>query len=607
MTVLRHERTDEDVLAAVEGQTVPSLFRATVMRFPDQPALRWKADGGWREWTWREYAERAARSAALFTDLGVRRGDRVAVMLRNRPEFHAVDMGAYLAGATPFSVYNSSSPEQIAYLIGHSEATVAVVDADFVKSVEEVRGELPDLRHLIVVADEGVEAPNGLPLWSTAIESVTPVDLEEAAGNVTPDDIATFIYTSGTTGPPKAVMLSHRNICWLLESLTGVMGMPMAQRRMLSYLPMAHVAERIFTHYLPAREGATVTPCPDPTLVAAYLGEVRPEAFFGPPRIFEKMRAGLITALGATPEGKAALEQGLAAGRALFDARVAGRAPSEQDQARWEQFDQALFSSVRAKVGLDACRVAFTGAAPPPPEVVEFFNCIGVPLSEVYGLSEDTGLMTAEVASPRLASVGKPIPGCTVRLLDDGEILCRGGHVFLGYFKDPEKTAEVLDDEGWLHSGDIGVVDDDGYIRIVDRKKELIITAGGKNISPANIEAALKTIPLVGQACVIGDRRPYVTALLTLDPDVAAQWAAEHGVEGVAASDLADNAELRDEIERGVAAVNERLSNVERVKKFLVLGDEWMPDSDLLTPTMKLKRRGVAERYAADIDDLYGE
>jgi long-chain acyl-CoA synthetase len=594
MTELRAERTDEDVLAAVEGQTIPRLFADTVKRHGDQPALRWKTADGWAEWTWRDYAERAVRSAALLADRGVQPGDRVALMLRNRVEFHPIDMGAYLVGATPFSIYNSSSPEQVEYLIGHSEAVVAFVDADLVKSVEAVRDRLPHLREVIVVGE-------GIDTWADLADGVQPMSLDAAVDAVAPTDIATFIYTSGTTGPPKAVMLTHRNICWLLESLTEVMGMELAQRRMLSYLPMAHVAERIFTHYLPAREAATVTPCPDPAAVAAYLPDVRPEAFFGPPRIFEKMRAALVTALPAD-----VLDQGLDLGRQLFEAKVRGEEAPAEVRAAFDRIDAAVFGPVRAKVGFDACQVAFTGAAPPPQEVIEFFNFIGVPLAEVYGLSEDTGLMTSEVRAPRPGSVGKPIPGCTVRLLDDGEILCRGGHVFPGYFKDPEKTAEVLDADGWLHSGDIGVVDDDGYIRIVDRKKELIITAGGKNISPANIEAALKTIPLVGQACVIGDKRHFVTALVTLDPDVAAAWAAEHGVDGDLAA-LAEHPDVRAEIEHDVAEVNQRLSNVERVKKFTVLPDEWMPDSAVLTPTMKLKRRGVLEQYAPVIDALYAE
>lgn len=605
MTYLRHERSNEDVLSAVAGQTIPRLFAGTVGRQGNETALRWKTGDGWGEWTWSEYADRALRTASALRELGVGHGDRVALMLTNRPEFHPIDMACYFLGATPFSVYNSSSPEQVEYLLGHSEAKAAVVGARFVATVDAAREHLPQLENLVVVTDEGADAPAGLSSWAELLDAHSPLDLAEAADVADPEDTATFIYTSGTTGPPKAVMLSHRNICWLLESLLEVMGMEMAGRQMLSYLPMAHVAERIFTHYQPARTGAVVTPCPDPAAVGAYLPEVRPEAFFGPPRVFEKTRSALISALSATEESAALLERGLDVGRRMFEARTTGSTPTPELAAEWEEVDKALFANVRAQVGLDACQVAFTGAAPPPVEVIEFFNFIGVPFAEVYGLSEDTALMATEVERPRPGSVGRPIPGCEIRLLDDGEILCRGGHVFHGYFKDEEKTAEILDEDGWLHSGDIGTVDEDGYISIVDRKKELIITAGGKNLSPANIEAGLKTIPLVDQACAIGDRRPYVTALLVLDPDATKKWAAENGLADLTMAELAANPDLHAEVERHVAETNEHLANVERVKKFVLLSDEWQPDSDLLTPTMKLKRRGVLEHYGAAIDALY--
>jgi long-chain acyl-CoA synthetase len=509
-------------------------------------------------------------------------------------------MGVYLTAAAPFSVYNSSSPEQIVYLLEHSGARVVFAEQAFSAQLDAALAAMTSPPALVTIdgADDS---------WEQRIAQVHPVDLDEAAAIVAPDDLATLIYTSGTTGPPKAVMLTHANISWLLAALVEVMGMDLAGRRMLSYLPMAHVAERIFTHYLPAREGALVTPCPDPAQVGRYLPEVRPEAFFGPPRVFEKMRSGLLAALTATPEGAQATDEALAAGRQVFAARSQGDEPAPEVVTAWEHADRTLLAGIRTRIGLDACQVAFTGAAPPPVEVIEFFNFIGVPLSEVYGLSEDTGLMTAEVGRPRIGTVGRPVPGCSVRLLDDGEILCRGGHVFAGYMNDPEKTAEVLDADGWLHTGDIGSIDADGYIRIVDRKKELIITAGGKNISPANIEAQLKQQAIIGEACVIGDRRPYVTAVLTLDLDAARAVARERGVEADTVADLVAQPAVLGAVEQAVQAANEHLSNVERVKKFHLTTDEWAPDSDLLTPTMKLKRRGVVARYADDIEALYAD
>jgi long-chain acyl-CoA synthetase len=307
----------------------------------------------------------------------------------------------------------------------------------------------------------------------------------------------------------------------------------------------------------------------------------------------------------ADPEKKAGFDRALEVGRKVAAVRVTG-APLPADlAAAWEQVDAAAFANVRRLVGLDQMRIALTGAAPIPRPVLDFFLNIGVPLSEVYGLSECTGPMTWARMPVRPGTVGPPIPGQELKLLDDGEVCCRGGNVFSGYLKDPDRTAEMLDDEGWLHSGDIGQIDDAGYVKIVDRKKELIITAGGKNISPANLEAAIKSYPLIGQACAVGDARPYMTALIVLDPDVAPAWARSQGIEFTSLADLASNDDVRAEVERCVAEANSRFSQVEQIKKIALLPAEWPPDSDELTPTMKLKRRGVLKKYAEEIESLY--
>src|SRR4051812_27373527 len=423
-------------------------------------------------------------------------------------------------------------------------------------------------------------APRDVVRMDALLES-DPVDLDRAAAAVQPDALAPVIYPSGTTGPPKGVMLSHYNVCWTTESTRRAIGIDVEGFRLVSYLPMAHIAERMVTHYFHCLDGTEVTSCPDPAQLAAFLREVRPNYFFAVPRVWEKLYAGVQAALAADPEKKAAVEQAMQAGA------VDALAP------------------VRALLGLDDCKVAFSGAAPIPLEVFMFFLHLGLPMSEIYGMSECCGPMTWEPFDVHPGTMGPPIPGCEVKLLDDGEVCCRGGNVFMGYVKDPAKTAEVLDDEGWLHSGDIGVFDDDGYLKIVDRKKELIITAGGQNISPANIEAALKAFPLVGQACVIGDMRPYVSALIVLDPDVAPAWAKSRGVETMSLADLARHPDVLAEVERVVAEANARFSQVEKVKRFTLLTDEWLPDSEELTPTMKLKRRGVLTKYADEIDALY--
>jgi len=599
--------TAGEIDAAVARRTVPGLFAATVGARPDAVALRWRPPGGetaTESLTWAQYADRACRVAAGLNDLGLNRGDRVVLMMRNRPEFHYADMGALLAGATPISIYNSSSPEQIEYLAGHSEATVAVVgDVGMLERFLKVRSELPGLRQLVLVDNPDGLAPTDVVPFADLV-GAAPVDLEEAVGRARPDDLLTLIYTSGTTGPPKGVMISHFNLCWVVESMAVATGEPITGWRQVSYLPMAHIAERLLTHYFHVAEGTDVTTCPEPAELGSYLREVRPEHFLGVPRVWEKFHAGITAAVAADPEKQAGFERALEVGHQAAAVRVTGRPLPADLAAAWEQVDSTVFANVRALVGLDQLRIAFTGAAPIPRPVLDFFLAMGIPMTEIYGLSEATG-PTNWTRAIRPGAVGPPIPGQEMKLLDDGEVCFRGGNIFRGYLKDPDRTAEMLDDEGWLHTGDIGRVEEDDYLKIVDRKKELIITAGGKNISPANLEAAIKSYPLIGQACTVGDGRPYMTALIVLDPDVAPAWARSRGIEFSSLADLATHPDVRAEVEQCVAEVNTRFSQVEQIKKIAILPTEWPPDSDELTPTMKLKRRGVLSKYSDEIEKLY--
>jgi long-chain acyl-CoA synthetase len=600
------ERVTSDELArAVEGRTVPRQFRDTVADRPDAVSLRWQEGDDWLEWTWRDYAERATAVAAGLADLGVERGHRVVLMIRNRPDFHVCDMAALLCGATPVSIYNSSSPEQMQYLAGHCEASVAIVeDIGFLERLLKVRGELPELRHVVVIDDPDGLAPDDVVPFAQ-LAGADPLDLDRAADVARPDDLATLVYTSGTTGPPKGAMLSHFNLAWLGESNNRMLPVDLGGKRFISYLPMAHILERLLSHYSHVAYGTEVTTCPDPSLLAPYLGQVHPQFFVGVPRVWEKLYGGIQAMTGADPEKKADFDRAVEVGRTVALARLEDRKVDAGTQAAWEQAEAETFSLVRALVGLDACEVAATGAAPITREVFEFFLALGVPLTEGYGMTESSGIITGEYERPRPGSVGRPIPGVELRLGDDGEVLARGGNVFQGYLKDPERTAETVDPDGWLHTGDIGEIDDDGYLHIVDRKKELIITAGGKNISPANIEAALKAFPLVGQAAAIGDNRPYIAALVVLDADVAPGWAASEGIETSGLAELARHPRVQEEIQGYVDEANREFSRVEQVKRFVVLGEEWVPDSLELTPTMKLKRRGIAEKYAEEIESLY--
>jgi len=595
----------DEIMSLVGDVTLPKAFLRTVAERGDAIALNWRVGDSTESWTWTEYADLVARATAGLKALGVTRGDRIVLMLRNIPEFHVFDLAATFCGATSVSIYNSSSPDQIRYLVDHCEATVGIVeDAAYLSRFLEVRDQLTTLRTLAILDDPGGAAPADVTNARDLLAS-TPLDLAAVAGDAQPDDLATLIYTSGTTGPPKAVMITHRNIAFTVESLARCINFEtFAGQRLVSYLPMAHIAERMTSHYQMAFLGYEVTCCPEPGQAAAYFRDVSPSFVFGVPRVWEKMHAGVTAALGADPEKGRQFAEAMAAALPIVEARDEGRATEEQE-ATWQFLDDVAFRSVREMVGLGRCQLAITGAAPLPADILRWFRAVGIPLAEIYGMSESSGPMTFSAWNVRPGTVGPAIPGCDVRLADDGEIICRGGNVFPGYLNDPEKTAEALDAEGWLHSGDIGVIDDEGYVRIIDRKKELIITAGGKNISPANLEAALKMIPLIGQAMAIGDQRPFVAALVVLDPEVAPVWARSQGIDELDLVELASHALVVAEVEASLDEVMSSFNNAERVKRLHVLGEEWLPDSDLLTPTSKLKRRGVVARYSVEIEALY--
>ena len=591
--------TSDEVAAKVAGQTVASAFVDAVRRFGSATALRWKEGDQWRSMSWLDYGDRVARAAAGFRALGLGPRDRVVLMLRNVPEFHVLDTAAYFCGATPISIYNSSSHEQVQYLTRHSHAVIGIAeDEDFLARFASVRSQLPDLRCLGAVRGDA-------DFTYGELLAHAPIDLAAAAASVEPGDLATVIYTSGTTGPPKGVMLSHYNIAWTVESLLRAFDRDdLEGKRIISYLPMAHIAERMTSHYQAIFFGYEVVTLSDTALLAPYCREVRPEILFGVPRVWEKFYAAVTASLSADAARATQFNAAVEAALPIVEARLEDRATREQEETL-RFLDEAAFAPLRQLLGFDALVCAVSGAAPIQPELLAWFRAIGVPLSEVYGLSETSGPMTWDPWKVRPGTVGRAIPHCEVRLADDREVLCRGGNVFAGYLDDPVKTAESIDADGFLHSGDIGVFDDDGYLRIVDRKKELIITAGGKNISPANLEAKLKLVPLIGQAAVIGDERPFVSALVVLEPDAAAAFAKQHGIAYTKVADLVDEPKVIAAIGEGIECVMDEFNQAEQVKKWTLLGDEWLPDSDELTPTSKLKRRIIAAKYAAQIEAMY--
>ena len=603
-TLQQHVDITEGVGAAVAGRTVTNAFARTVAARPDVIALRQKREGRWRTWTWAEYADAAARVAQGLRELGVEPRGRVLLDMDNRPEFHMADVATMLLRATPFSVYTSSAPSQLRYLARHSEASVAIVEnADLLERLLHIRDELPALRHVVIVDDPEHTAPADVVHFSQLVER-PPLDWKRAAHAVEPDDDATVVYTSGTTGPPKGVLITHRNVCWTVESALRAVGHDLHGRRCVSYLPMAHIAERMVSHYLHIAEGTEVTTCPNPGLIANYLREVHPHLFFAVPRVWEKAES-TIEALGAAdPEGADAFRAAIDVGRRAVAARVAGQPLDPATQEEWQRAETEVFSGLRSLIGLDECELAVSAAAPIRGSVIEFFLAIGVPIAELYGLSEACGPLTWSPHDSRPGFVGSAIPGCEVQCAPDGEILGRGGNVFAGYLEDPEQTAAALDDDGWLHTGDVGRFED-GQLRIVDRKKELIVTESGENISPSNLEGGLRACPLVGQVCVIGDGRAYLVALVTLDSELALPWARSQHIEVETLEELATHPRVREEIQRWVDAVNAEIFRVGQIRHFVVLGHEWLADSDELTPTLKLRRHAIHTKYAPEIDALY--
>jgi long-chain acyl-CoA synthetase len=585
---------------AIDAATIAEAFRLTSSQRADEVAIRTK--GGETSWTWNELRERVDRLAGGLHALGLRKGDTIALMLGNRPEFHQADLAAMMVGATPFSIYMTYAPNQIEYVVSDAGAKIIITEQQFLANVLEARKTLPDLEHVIVVDGEAGEGTTAL-----ADVSVDGFDVEASIAQLGPEDVLTLIYTSGTTGPPKGVELAHRNLLAAVGGIEEIVEFPEGAR-VISWLPNAHIAERAAHHYLPIVFGFQVTCCPNPREIISFLPEVRPHWFFAVPRIWEKLKAGLEAMVAGQPEEQREKAQAaLAAAQKKVQLEQAGEPVPEELAAAVAQADTEMFAGLRAMLGLDQVVAINVGAAPTPVPVLEFFHAIGLPLSELWGMSETCG--GGSVNPPeriKIGTVGPATPGCELKLADDGELLIRGDLVMLGYRGLPDKTAETIDPEGWLHTGDIAQIDDDGYVKIVDRKKEIIINAAGKNMSPANIEATLKSAsPLIGNAVCIGDAKPYNTALIVLDADFAPAWAAQNGLGDKSLEELAHEDAVRAAIQAGVDAGNATLARVEQIKKFVIVEGDWLPGGDELTPTMKLKRKPIAEKYDGDIGGMY--
>ncbi|GAA2164664.1 AMP-dependent synthetase/ligase [Actinomadura napierensis] len=600
---------------AVEGQTVCTGLAATASEHGEKPAYSDRVDGRWRTLTWADTRGRALETAAGFAALGLGRGDVVALMMPNRSEHVLADLGAVHAGGVPTTVYATLAPDQVAYVAGHCEARYAVLDgADQLARWQPVLDRLPHLRKIIVVDAAACPDDDDRYLsWDsfTALGrgelAADPAAIDRRWQAVQPEDTVTLLYTSGTTGDPKGVLITHSMVLHEAAMVQRSSVLP-DHPSGVSYLPFAHIADRVLSYYLPVRLASHVHFCPDPAQLTTVLAEVRPHSFFGVPRVWEKIMAGIQAVLSAEqdPAKKAAVAGALEAGRAYVSGQEFGNTLTPEATAAFEAADAAVLTPMRALLGLDRVKQASSAAAPLPVEVARFFAGLGLKIFDAYGMTETTGAITANLAdSFKLGTVGRPFDGVELTLAEDGEILVRGATCTPGYLNRPEATAELIDADGWVHTGDVGRLDEDGFLTVVDRKKELIITAGGENIAPSMVENHLKEHPLVGQALAFGDRRPYVVALITLDGEVAPVWAAAHGIETTDLAALAEHPLVLEEVGKAVEDANARLARVQQVKKWRLLPAEWTAESEELTPTLKLRRRVVHGKYAAALEDLY--
>ncbi|WP_139978068.1 AMP-dependent synthetase/ligase [Nocardioides litoris] len=603
----------------VGGRTLVDALGETAVSAADHPAYSDKhgvpEGASWRTLTWAEVRERALDLAAALVARGAQPGDTVAIMATNRIEHFLADIGAVHAAATPMSIYNTLSPEQVAYVAGEARPVVAVLeDADHLARWGKALAEVDSVRTVVLVDAEAPAGDDRFTTWEAFLAEGAAARAEHGdevarrGEQLDPDAPATILYTSGTTGNPKGVVLTHHNVLYEAQSTLEAAGLHEPQVG-VSYLPLAHIAERVLGLYGPQIQGSHMHAIGDPAQLLATLGEVHPTAFFGVPRVWEKIKTGISAKLAADPDpdNRKMVEDCMAAGLAWVSAQEVGGTMTPEVEQAYAEAEEKILGFLKLLLGLDQVTWAGSAAAPMPIEVARFMAGLGLKVYDVYGMTETCGAITANGPEAfRLGTVGRPTPGMEVKLGDDGEILVRGPVITPGYHRQEEATRALIDDDGWVHTGDIGTLDDDGFFAVVDRKKELIITSAGKNIAPSNIENYLKESPIIGHAMAIGDNRPYVVAVLTLDGEVAPVIAQAQGIEFTDLADLAQKPQIQAMAQAAVDAANERLSRPEQVKAFELLPTEWTAESEELTPTLKLKRRVVNTKYSDVVDRLYG-
>ncbi len=582
--------------------TIPARLLEQARLRPSAPAFHIRQGGIWRATSWAKYASEVKRAGRALIALGLEAGQKTTILGFNRPEWTIFDVATMMAGGCPAGIYTTCSPEEVAYIVNHSEAPFILVENEGqYEKVKAERENLPHLKHVVFMKGTDAPADDEMAIgWEDFLakgDEIPEGDLLARLEALEPDGLATFIYTSGTTGPPKAVMLTHHNLAWTANCAQRIVSLSGADS-VLSYLPLSHIAEQMFTIHAPITAGGRVYYAESIEAVPENLKEVQPTVFFGVPRIWEKFHAGISAKLkDASPTKLKLVTWARGVGTKANEQRSRGIEPKDP---QYKLARALIFGKLREAVGLGNARVCVSGAAPIAREVLEFFASLDIPVLEVYGQSEDTGPTSFNLPNRfRFGTVGPKVDGVDVRIADDGEIMVKGPNVFAGYYKDEKATKETLTEDGWLHSGDLGEFRD-GFLHITGRKKDIIITAGGKNIAPKNIEAALKNHELINEAVVIGDRRKYLTALVTIDPDAAPAWLAKNG-----GGEPHENAALRADIQSHVDKMNATLARVEQIKKFAILERNFTVEDGELTPTLKVKRKKVNDHFSADIESLY--
>ena len=570
----------------------------------DKPGYYYKVNGSYQSKTFNSYYQSCLSFAKSLLAIDFPVDGKICILAFNRPEWIIADVGTMMAGGVPAGIYQTCSPEEVEYIVSHSEAEIVVVEnQDQWKKVQVNLSKLPNVKHVVLM--EGSD-PSGWEnvdertlSWNDFIErgaSIPDSNVQSRLDNLKEDQAATFIYTSGTTGPPKAVMLSHENLMFTADQAVNLTELH-AEDCTISYLPLSHIAEQVFTIHGPITAGSPVYFAESIDKLPDNLKEVRPTVFFGVPRIWEKFHAGISGKLSQATGVKAKLASwAMQVGRAYHNAKNQGKEPSLSLSLQYKLANKLIYSKVKPAIGMDRARVCVSGAAPISQEILEFMSGLDLVIHEVYGQSEDSGPTSFnKPGQTRFGSVGPAFPGVEIKIAEDDEILVRGKNVFLGYYKNKEATDETLID-GWLHSGDLGKIDDEGYLYIIGRKKEIIITAGGKNISPKNIESDIKDIPQVSQAVVIGDRRKYLSALITLDMEAVGNVQNAH-----------EDTAILEQVQKGIDTVNSRLARVENIRKFKILPRDFTIEDGELTPTLKIKRRIVYDNWADTIESIYAE